>query len=185
MEMIMNRISLKNILIIYSILAMLTGCGATLKTKRFPVTKISDVNGLAVNQPTPHEMIVIFPETSGSKKLIEQQTQQFLTSSTELYTINYCGALFATRQLEVELHGDSSPKKVKVSSTQEIPEALAEFTNTAKSAGEIRKGIEESKVIPDPLIKENESLDTQVRNLMLQANIKAIELGLQPPYTID
>jgi len=178
----MKPFSSRQIIIFCSILVLLSGCGATLKTNRIPYSKIKKVDkGLAVNQPTPHEIIVIFPEVSVSKnKLVQQKTRQFLTSSTELYTINYSGALFATRQLEVDLHWDSSPKRVKVSSAQEIPAALEDLAAASKSAGEIRKGL---KTPPeDPLIKENTSLELQLRNLMLQANIRAIELALEPPY---
>jgi len=176
-----NLLSIR-IPVAYCTLVLLAGCGATLKTERLLLSNVSsNVNGLAVNQSVPHDVYVIFPEAPSSKKLVTLKTRGFLTSSTELYTINYRGALFATRQLEVDLNGDSSVKRVKVTSAQQLPEALESLASAAKSAGNVQKNLA-SPASPNPLMNENTSIELQLKNLMLQANLNAIKQGIAPPY---
>lgn len=179
-----NLLSIRIIVIYCALLflAFLAGCGATLKTERLPLSKVGDIkNGLAVNQSVPHDVLAIFPEAPGSTKLVTLKTRELLTSPTELYTINYRGALFASRQLEVDLHGDSTVKRVKVTSTQQLPEALESLAGAAKSAGDIQKNLA-TPTSPNPLVDENTSIEIQLKNLMLQANLNAIRQGIAPPY---
>jgi len=181
MEKVMRNFLSNRIIIAHFFFVLLVGCGAALKTERLPFSGVNDVKGLAVNQSVPHKVFAIFPEAPGSnskEKLVVQKTSEFLTSSAELYTINYRGAPFATRQLEVDLHGDSSVKRVKVTSSQQLPEALESLAGAAKSAGDVRKNL----ASPDPLVNENTSIELQLKNLMLQANLNAIGQGIDPPY---
>lgn len=164
----------------------LTSCGATYWTRRIPLDpqELAKVKGLVVNHNDPHEMIAIFPDAEGSKKVTHKTAVVSLTSVNELYEIDYCGALFSTRRLEVELHADSSFKRASITSTSSASDDLSALATATEALGEAKKAIEEAKEADpaDPADIGNEALQKEILKLMLEANLEALDLGEPPPY---
>lgn len=163
----------------------ITSCGAQLNVRRLPATpkSLGKVSGLVVNHNAPHEVIAVFPEKPGSTKtLAQKKTQAFFASATEVQEIDYSGAMFATRRLEVELHPDSSLKRAKISSTSSLGDDLSSLASAAKTYGETSRAIEEAEAEPEPVQAENDALLREIRNLMLKANLDALQRGEPLPY---
>jgi hypothetical protein len=164
--------------------AILAGCGATLTTQRLPTTQLDKVNGLAVNHNVPYELIAIFPTEAGSTEVTYERAIALLPSADEIYVINFSGQLFTSRSLEVELHPDTTVKRVKIDSKATIDEGLNNLTEAATQVGELRKALQK-KEPPPALDAENEKLQREILNLMLRTNVEAIRRGEQPPYKIQ
>ncbi len=165
---------------------LMPACGARLKTRRIPVGDVesADVSGLVVNHNDVHEIVAAFRETPAQDaKIRTLSTVAFFTSATELYEVDYSGALFATRRLEVELHPDASLKRAKITSTSSSAadlETLAAATKSVKDA--MAAAQPPPPLVPDPVAGENAELLKALFNLMLKANLAAAEAGEPLPY---
>lgn len=160
----------------------LSSCGAQLNVRRIPAGQLDQVQGLVLNQNAPQEVVAVFPSAPGSKELVERRTTAFFASTNEYVELQYEGALFATRGLEVELHPDSSLKRAKITSTSTLASDLEGLTEATTSIREELEAYEERNEEPDALDEQNDALRRELLNLMLQANIDAHLAGETLPY---
>lgn len=178
--------NVQNCLLAAAIASLALSCSAKLEVCRVPVEELSKINGLVVNHGEQHEVIAVFPKKPDDRhKLSESKTQVFLPSATEVHEIDYSGALFSTRRLEVELHPYSTLKRVKVTSSSSVDSDLTALAAATKSAAEAAKAIEEANKpgeVEDPLEAENDAFLQEIRNLMLRANLRALKAGEPLPY---
>jgi hypothetical protein len=166
----------------FSIVAGLGACAAQVSMYRVPASQIDSIDGLVVNHSAPYNLAAVFPVVEGGQKLVTLQTKTFCASDSELCEIHFRGAAFASNKLEVELHPDSSLKRVKAGSTSTAADQVGALMLATKEVGTAIKAINDSKQAPDPTAAENEALVNEIRNLMLQANLKAIQNGQPLPY---
>ncbi len=96
------------------LVSQLAGCAA-LETRRLATSDLSEIDGLAVNQTVPYGLVALFPEVPGSSAIAREAGTAMLPSPQELYVVDYTGALFTSRTLEVELYPDTTVKRVKMS----------------------------------------------------------------------
>jgi hypothetical protein len=134
------------------VLAILAaGCGATLTAHRKPIADANKcLDGLVVNQNTPHKVVAVFATSVHSDRLDEIETDTMLPSEAEVYVLGYRGALFATRSLNVELHPDTSVKSVKFGSEAQTEQAFKDLTSAAATAVSIDATLSAKKPGADP-----------------------------------
>lgn len=170
------------------IATVLPGC-SSLDIERIAAPEPGDcVPGLVVNVNTPHQVVALFEPEPGARP-VRVATRELLPSMSEYYAIDYTGGLFTTRELQVELHPDSTLKRVKLASEVEAEEQLTgiaeALTGVGSAVGDLRaaraaaKAADEPK---DPVVAESEELERQIRLLMLKANKEAVARGEPLPY---
>lgn len=159
---------------------VLGGCGATLLVNRMPAdADAKRLDGLVVNQNEPHSVIAVFPKMPGGSDLAEFRASMMLPSNKELYVIGYRGQLFTTRNLEVELHPDTTLKRVKVGSEAFTEEAFADLTSAAAGAAGIKAIADADKTEQE---EQNEDAAKDLCANMLQKNKEASEVAAELPY---
>jgi hypothetical protein len=173
----MNR-SVRTLWLLLSLAAI--GCGAALNSTRVSGSYNGCKTGLFVSVPVPHQVVTVFPESADDRtKLQTQATEMSLPSPTELYVLNYRGALFASKALQVELNIDTTVKHVNINSEAQTEQAFKDLANAAAKAVEANKT---ASTESDAVASENSSLTTEICNLMLKANRAAIQAGTALPY---
>lgn len=129
-----------------SLLSIVTGCGATLSTKRVRIgDSKASLNGLVVNQKVPYSTITVVPTSAEGKAFEEFETSMMLPSREEVYVVGYRGQFFTSRTLEVELHPDTTIKRVKVASEAQTEQMFNDLTTAATQAAVIAKAVEDPK----------------------------------------
>lgn len=164
-------------------LSALLGCVADLQVRRIPREMADQAKGLVVQTNVPHELVAVFPKEPGSRELDTQVAAAMLPSTKDYYELNYCGALFRTTELKVELHPDSTVKKVEMNSTLQLADQLGAITEGAGEIATTKKAFDDaepSKV--EELTTESSRLKNEVLIRMQQANLDALELGKPLPY---
>lgn len=162
---------------IISLSIALLGCGS------MSVVRTKDrnaVDGLRVQVPVPHRVIAVF-RTSDSKTAV-QESQASLPEKGVFYDLNFSGALFATRSLNVEI-ADGMLKSYSFASDANIDEGLSSAGQAIKTVSEaIEEARDPGEAPPDPLDDANDRLRREVLNMMLEANRAALERGDPLPY---
>ncbi len=141
------------------------------------------VNGLRVQVAEPHTVVAVLRGKDGTPVL--QKTELSLPVADEQYDLGFNGALFATREIAVELNATGGMKKYSFGTDSNVDEALKSIASAASSVGAIRKDIESANTpaaTPDPLDQANDELRRQIINDMLKANQAAAAAGAPLPY---
>ncbi|HKH46399.1 MAG TPA: hypothetical protein VKM72_17195 [Thermoanaerobaculia bacterium] len=136
------------------------------------------VDGLRVQVPRPHEVIVVLHDPAGKRVL--KTTTLSLPAKNEFYDLSFQGGLFSAREVTVKVHPNGALDEFKFDSKQEVDAAIQ---NVADATGTVTKALKENApVTPDPVETENSQLKLQLLNEMLKANLKAIEEGRPLPF---
>jgi hypothetical protein len=174
-------------LLVVAVQLALAGCYSAIATRRVPIARQGEIAGLAVNHNTAHRVIAVFPKSMGSRDLTIEQTTAMLPERGTLYEVNYTGALFRSRELKVELHADTTLKKIELNDVLSLPEDLAALREAAAAVQPVKTAIDEAKQKPtaaEVLGLENAALQAQILNAMLKANLEAVQSGEQPVYPV-
>lgn len=157
------------------------GCGATLSAHRMALPATSKrLSGLAVNQNVPHTVIAVFPKGADADETAVYETRQMLPSWKELYVVGYRGQLFTTRELQVELHPNTTLKRVKVGSEAQTEQLFTDLTNVATQATAIRATLKNEK--QDPQDKANADTAKKLCTDMLNTNAADASAGRALTY---
>ena len=153
------------------------GCGSMRVTRTMGD---ATVDGLRVQVPVPHDVFAVFRDKDGKTRV--QKSTAPLPEEGVYYDLNFTGALFATRSLNVDIangilksYAFASKASVDKGLTS-TSEAIETVTDALKEAG--APGEEPN----DPLDDANDQLRREVLNMMLEANRAALERGDPIPY---
>lgn len=136
------------------------------------------VNGLRVQVPRPHEVIVVLHDPAG-KRVIKATTLS-LPAKNEFYDLSFQGGLFNSREVTVKVHPNGALDEFKFDSKQEVDAAVQ---SAADATGTVAKALEETATTPtNPVEAENSQLKLELLNAMLKANRKALEEGRPLPF---
>jgi hypothetical protein len=158
------------------------------------------IPGLTVYSDTPHELIAVFPSLPGAETITAKRTVISIPPLNQLYVVNFHGAMFATRELTVTVHPDTSLKKVDLNVETTLSDQLDKLSESVSTLATARKEIRDQKreeqkeardrekelkdeaKAQDPLALENEAIKRELLNLMLKANRDAAQRGAELPY---
>jgi len=164
-------------------LVALGGCAAKLSVRRIPREAASQAKGLVVQTNVPHDIVAIFPKSLGNLALDTEDARAMLPSPKDYYELNYCGALFRSAELKVELHPDTTIKKVEMNSNLQLADQLGAVTSSLGEISSVKKEIEAAEPSEDQeKAAEAARLKNEVLIRMQQANRDALDLGQPLPY---
>lgn len=157
---------------------LLPSCGSMAVTRR--AADDTTIDGLRVQVPEPHRVVAVFLDHGG--KLTVKETTASLPAPDEHYDVDFTGALFYARSLDVDIE-NGMLKSYAFKNESNLGEALA---TTAEGTGEIVEALEQRANAeasePDPVVEANTRLEQEIRNIMLQANLQALQAGNPLPY---
>ena len=166
---------------------MIAGCSSGLTTSRIGANALnnqSKLNGLVTNVSKPHVVVAVLPKRPGASEFEVVATSMPLPADDEYYVVGYQGALFATRELQVDLNSDTTVQRVKLSSQSTAATDLESIATALDTAKADVKEIKEDQAArkKDPVAEANADLKEETINLMLKANRDAILAGKDLPF---
>ncbi|MEM9556782.1 MAG: hypothetical protein AAGC60_21155 [Acidobacteriota bacterium] len=153
-----------------------TACGSMQVRRLGPD---SDVEGLRVQVPVPHEIVTVVHQ-DGERAL--GQARMMLPAEDEFYELDFKGGKFKSRALQVIVHPNGALKSYTFTTTEKLSEALQQSADAIDSLAGAAETIAESREEADPLEAENASLELEILNQMLLANRQALEDGRPLPF---
>ena len=159
---------------------LFSACGSMSVERR--LSSNPNTNGIRVQIPQPHRVIAVFKDEAG--KVITRETISALPSVDEHYDLDFLGAVFTKRGLNVEFQ-NGMLKTYSFASTASLDEGLSSTATAIQQSAEAFKALEASRekpVVADPLDDANASLQKEILNRLLEANLRALENGEPLPF---
>lgn len=142
-----------------------------------------ELHGVLVQVPVPYTVVTLLQGPAGDRVL--QTTTLSLPADDEFLDIGFAGKFLRARELDVKVHASGALDEYTFDTKQKIDkgaQSLAEATDAVtKSLQDIEKAKKEAAP-PDPVTAENAELELAILNLMLKANLEAVQEGRPLPY---
>lgn len=139
------------------------------------------LEGVLVQVPVTYDVIAVLIGPSGDRVL--KAANLNLPADDEFLDLGFKGSTFRSQELSVGLHPNGSVSTYKLDSVQKFSDSAQSLADATKSVTNSLVEIQKAQpATVNPLDTQNAQLRLEILNLMLQANLEAIQQGKPLPF---